>query len=90
VINFIIALKEYKFHTNLKILLQFLLQISTLKIGSPHWKHSELFFENKSLIPALQQLLDSQILPPSQSVDESLPPIPAACNSSRNVYAEVL
>ena len=38
----------------------------------------------------LKRLLDSQILPPSQSVDESLPPIPAACNSSRNVYAEVL
>jgi hypothetical protein len=26
-------------------------------LGSPHWKHSELFFEKKALIPALQQLL---------------------------------
>jgi len=29
----------------------------TTKIGSPHWKHSELFFEKKALIPVLQQLL---------------------------------
>lgn len=27
------------------------------EIGSPHWKHSELFFEKKGLIPALQQLI---------------------------------
>jgi hypothetical protein len=27
------------------------------EVGSPHWKHSELFFEKKQLIPALQQLL---------------------------------
>jgi hypothetical protein len=27
------------------------------KVGSPHWKHSELVFEKKGLIPALQQLL---------------------------------
>jgi hypothetical protein len=26
-------------------------------IGSPHWKHSELFFEKKQHISALQQLL---------------------------------
>jgi len=25
--------------------------------GSPHLKHSELFFEKKQLIPALQQLV---------------------------------
>jgi len=25
--------------------------------GSPHWKHSELVFEKKQLIPALQQFL---------------------------------
>jgi hypothetical protein len=30
--------------------------------GSPHWKDSELFFEKKSLIPALQQLLISRSL----------------------------
>ncbi len=28
-----------------------------VELGSPHWKHSELFFEKKALIPALQQLL---------------------------------
>jgi len=27
--------------------------------GSPYWKHSELFFEKKRLIPALQRLLIS-------------------------------
>jgi hypothetical protein len=27
--------------------------------GSPHWKHSELFFEKKALIPALQQVLSN-------------------------------
>ena len=36
----------------------------------------------------LKRLMDSQMLSPSQSVDESLPPTPAACG--RNVYAEVL
>ena len=28
-------------------------------IGEPNWKHSELFFEKKQLIPSLQQLLIS-------------------------------
>jgi len=28
-----------------------------IQFGSPHWKHSELFFEKKVLIPELQQLL---------------------------------
>jgi hypothetical protein len=28
--------------------------------GSPHWKHSELVFERKQLIPALQQMLVSE------------------------------
>jgi hypothetical protein len=28
-----------------------------IQVVSPHWKHSELFFEKKQLIPALQQLL---------------------------------
>ena len=36
----------------------------------------------------LKRLVDSQMLPPSQSGDESLPPTPATCGS--NVYAEVL
>jgi hypothetical protein len=36
----------------------------------------------------LKRLMDSQMLSPSQSVDESLSPTPAACG--RNVYAEVL
>jgi len=29
----------------------------SFKFGSPHWKHSELFFKKKAFIPALQQLL---------------------------------
>ena len=29
----------------------------SISIGSPHWKHSELLFEKKALIPVLQQLL---------------------------------
>jgi len=29
-------------------------------VGSPHWKHSELVFEKKALIPALQHLLTSE------------------------------
>jgi hypothetical protein len=28
-----------------------------IQCGSPHWKHSELFFEKKQPIPALQQVL---------------------------------
>jgi hypothetical protein len=28
-----------------------------IQFGSPHWKDSELFFEKKQLIQALQQLL---------------------------------
>jgi sulfur relay (sulfurtransferase) DsrC/TusE family protein len=28
-----------------------------IQLGSAHWKHSELFFEKKQLIPALQMLL---------------------------------
>lgn len=28
------------------------------QIGSPHWKHSELFFKKKQHIPALKQLMD--------------------------------
>jgi len=31
--------------------------LSIVQLGSPHWKHSELFFEKKPLIPDLQQLL---------------------------------
>jgi hypothetical protein len=37
----------------------------------------------------LKRLLDSQMLP-SQSGNESLPPIPVSCDTSRNVYAEML
>jgi len=33
--------------------------LSIVQLGSSHWKHSELFFEKKRLIPALQQLLVS-------------------------------
>jgi len=29
--------------------------------GSPHWKHSELVFERKELIPALKQFLNSYL-----------------------------
>jgi len=32
---------------------------------SPHWKHSELFFDKKALIPALQQLLTACSRPAS-------------------------
>lgn len=38
----------------------------------------------------LKRLLDGQMQLPSQSVKESSPPIPAVCDTSRNVYAEVL
>lgn len=31
-----------------------------INLGSPYWKHSELLFEKKGLIPALQQLIISQ------------------------------
>jgi hypothetical protein len=29
--------------------------------GSPHWKHPELLFEKKALIPALQQFLTNEL-----------------------------
>ena len=32
----------------------------SFNFGSPHWKHSELFFKKKDLIPALQRLLTEQ------------------------------
>jgi hypothetical protein len=35
----------------------------SFKIGSPYWKHSELFFEKKQLIPVFQQLLVSYSKP---------------------------
>lgn len=31
--------------------------IVQIQLGSPHWKHPELLFEKKQLVPALQQLL---------------------------------
>ena len=35
--------------------------VPSYPFGSLHWKHSELFFEKKELIPALQQLLTTTI-----------------------------
>ena len=28
-----------------------------IQFGSPHWKHSELFFEKKGLIPEIQRFI---------------------------------
>ncbi|MFC2065677.1 hypothetical protein ACFLUO_01235 [Chloroflexota bacterium] len=39
----------------------FLAAMVRIQFGSPHWKHSELFFDKKALIPALQQLLASPL-----------------------------